>query len=91
LFNTLVRNIEQLVGSLADGDSTVNVQGIFDLRKDTFDSKIRRIGDRIAAKETALEAYRQDLVLRYARLEELMGGLNAQGQSLTAALSSLSQ
>ncbi len=86
LLNSLVRNIDQLVGSLADGDSGVNVQGIFDLRKNTFDAKIKRIGDRITAKETALESYRESLVLRYARLEELMGGLNAQGQSLAAAL-----
>ena len=86
LLNTLVRNIDQLVGRLDDGDSGVNVQGIFDLRKDTFESKIKRIGDRIQAKETALEAYRESLVMRYARLEELMGGLNAQGQSLAAAL-----
>jgi flagellar hook-associated protein 2 len=89
LLNTLVRNIDQLVGSLADGDAGVNIQGIFDLRKSTFESKIERLGDRIEAKETALEAYRESLVLRYARLEELMGGLNAQGQSLAASLGGL--
>ncbi|MBL4770062.1 MAG: flagellar filament capping protein FliD [Planctomycetes bacterium] len=86
LLNTLVRNIDQLVGRLDDGDSGINVQGIFDLRKSTFEDKIKRIGNRIQAKETALVAFREDLVMRYARLESLMGGLNAQGMALTAAL-----
>ncbi|MCP5022197.1 MAG: flagellar filament capping protein FliD [bacterium] len=89
LMNTLVRNIDRLIGNLDDGDTGVNVQGIFDLRQDTFDAKIKRINDSIASKETALEAYRESMVMRYARLEELMGGLNAQGQALAASLGAL--
>ncbi|MEZ5973457.1 MAG: flagellar filament capping protein FliD [Planctomycetota bacterium] len=89
LFNTLVRNLERLSGSIPDGNPDVELRGIFDLRKNTLQDNIKRIDDRISAKERALEKYREDLILRYARLEELMGGNNAQGSALTSALQSL--
>ncbi|HRV80892.1 MAG: flagellar filament capping protein FliD [Planctomycetes bacterium] len=86
LFSTLVRNLGRLMGNLPNGDSEIQLRGIFDLRKQTLEDSVKRITDRIDVKERALEAYRSDLVLRFARLEELMGGLNAQGSALQSIL-----
>lgn len=89
LFNNLVRDLDRLFGNLPNGDSDVQLAGIFDLRKQTLEATADRMTDRIEAKERALESFRENLILRYARLEELMGGLNAQGAALQSALSGL--
>ena len=83
---SLARNLDRLTGNLPSGESGLQLQGIFDLRKDTLGESIKRMEKRIEDKERALEGFREDLVLRYARLEELMGGLNAQGAALQSAL-----
>ena len=67
LLSTLARNLDRLTGSLPNGGGEVQLQGIFDLRKDTLEASVKRMGQRIVDKERALESYRQDLVLRYAR------------------------
>ena len=89
LLNSLARNLDRLFGNIPNGDSEVRLSGIFDLRKQTLEDTASRMTDRIDQKERALESFRENLVLRYARLEELMGGLNAQGSALQSALAGL--
>ena len=81
LMNQLSRAIDQMFGVLGtNGD--VTVQGIFDVREDAIEAAIDRYDDQITRREDRLESYEQTLILRFARLEELMGGLNAQGAAL---------
>jgi flagellar hook-associated protein 2 len=89
LMATLVRNIDQLFGSIEDNDPDVDLKGIFDLRRDAINSRIKGLNEQIQQKEDRLDDYEQDLIMRFARLEELMGALNAQGASLGAALTQL--
>lgn len=89
LMASLVRGIEQLFGSIEDNDPDVDLKGIFDLKRDVINSRVKSLNEQIQQKEDRLDEYEQDLVLRFARLEELMGALNAQGASLGAALTQL--
>ena len=85
LMNQLSRAIDQMFGVLGtNGD--VTVQGIFDVREDAIEAAIDRYDDQITRREDRLESYEQTLILRFARLEELMGGLNAQGAALANSL-----
>ncbi len=86
LMNRLIREVDQMFGTLDSGDSDFQVQGLFDVRQQAIEASIGRYDDQIERRETRLESYETTLILRFARLEELMGGLNAQGQALNAAL-----
>lgn len=86
LFASLERELDRLFGSLPSGSDSVTLSGIFDLRRSTFESNIERINDDVTEKERRLEEFESDQILRFARLEELMGQLNAQGASLAASL-----
>lgn len=86
LMNRLVREVDQMFGNLDSGDSDFQVQGLFDVRQQAIEASIGRYDDQIERREDRLERFEETLILRFARLEELMGGLNAQGQALTAAL-----
>ena len=85
LMNKLVREVDQMFGALAAPDG-VEVQGIFDLREDAIRAAIERYDERIERREERLVKYEETLVLRFARLEELLGGLNAQGTALNSIL-----
>ena len=85
LMNRLVREVDQMFGDLAAPDG-VEVQGVFDLREDAIRQAIDRYEDRIERRETRLTKYEETLILRFARLEELLGGLNAQGTALNSML-----
>ena len=85
LMNKLVREVDQMFGDLASLDG-VEVQGIFDLREDAIRKSIERYEDRIERRESRLGKYEETLILRFARLEELLGGLNAQGTALNSML-----
>ncbi len=85
LMNRLVREVDQMFGDLAAADG-VEVQGIFDLREDAIRQSIERYEDRIERREDRLGKYEETLILRFARLEELLGGLNAQGTALNSML-----
>jgi len=63
--------------------------GLFDLAVDTNDSQIERINDQIERLNRANDKLRESLTAQYARLEEVTGSLNNQGQALTALLSGL--
>ena len=86
LMDRLVREIDQMFGSSATQIDGFEVQGIFDVREEAIRGAIERYGDQIERREDRLVRYEETLVLRFARLEELMGGLNAQGAALTNAL-----
>ena len=88
LMADLDRAIDQLFGNLPDADDTFTLRGIFDLKRDSINEQIERLGDSIESKERRLEQFETDLILRFARLEELMGSLNAQGAALSSALNS---
>jgi len=84
---SLDRAIDRLLRSVSGTDDVV-VKGIFDARTETYNSDIRRFDRQIDAKEQYIERYRAGLVTRFARLEQLIGGLNAQGASLASMLGS---
>lgn len=86
LMNQLSRAIDQMFGVLDAGDGGVTVEGIFDVRQDAIRASIDRYDDQIERREDRLGRYEETLVLRFARLEELMAGLNAQGTALSNAL-----
>lgn len=81
----LDRVIEQMFDSFENSDGTV-YDGLFDARTNAIQDTIRRFDKQIEDKEFRLEKFEEDLVLRFAALEETIGGLNAQGASLNAAL-----
>lgn len=80
----LVREIDRMFGTI-EGTS---IDALFDLKKDTIQTAMDSFNDQIDRMEVRLEKYEEGLVLRFARLEELMGALNAQGASLAGALGS---
>lgn len=86
LLATLARNIDRLFGNLPDNSDDIKLRGIFDLRRDSINDRLDSLNDQIEAKERRLEQYEQDLILRFARLEDLMSSLNAQGSALANGL-----
>lgn len=86
LLASLARGLDQLFGKLPDDNPDIIVAGIFDLREQTFNRNIDRIGVDIIDKERRIESFEQDLVLRFSRLEQLMAQLNSQGAALSATL-----
>ncbi len=88
---SLVREIDRMFGTY-DGpidDETgerMVLDALFDLKEDTFRENIERYEDQIDAMELRLDDFERNLVLRFTRLEELMGALNAQSAALTNAI-----
>jgi len=68
----------------------IGIKGIFGTKQDTLSESIDRYNDQIEAKERRLERFEENLIKRFAALEQLMGLLNAQGAAVSAALVSLS-
>ena len=87
LADKLYRELDRLFGSVTGPNGTF--KALFDSRTEAINKKIDAMNDQIEAKERYLEVFEQNLVSRFAALEELMGGLNAQGDALTAGLASL--
>jgi len=88
LADKLYRQLDTLFGKVVGPSGSVDA--LFDARSSAIGDLIDDIGDQITSKERYLEIYEQRLVDRFAALEQLMGGLNAQGAALTAALSGMS-
>ena len=89
---TLMRSLDRLLkssdGPIVDpmtGERLV-LQGLFDAKDDTLADKIKRFDDQIEAKERRLEFVEQNLVRRFAALEQIMGRLQAQGAALNSVL-----
>lgn len=87
---SLVREIDRMFGTFegpidsSTGERMV-IDAIFDLKENSIRETIERHDDSIARMERRLVDFERNLVLRFARLEELMGQLNAQGAALNNA------
>lgn len=86
LMASLARNLDQLFGSLPDTSDDFVLKGVFDLKEDVITETIKRMNAQIDTKERHLQSFETDLILRFAKLEELMGALNAQGAALAGTL-----
>ena len=88
LADKLYRSLDLLFGSIANGAGGSS-DALFDARTNSLQKAIEQIQDSIDSKQRYLEVYEQSLITRFANLEQLMGGLNAQGAALTNGLVSL--
>ena len=84
----LDREIDRLFKSFSGPNGTA-LKGLFDSRNEAIHEQIKKIDKDIAAKQVQLEKFQESLQMRFAKLEEVMGGLNAQGAALQAALAGL--
>lgn len=88
LAEKLYRALDLLTGTIPDaiGGST---KALFDAKTEALQNRIKGFEKSIKNKERYLEIFEQSLITRFAALEQLMGGLNAQGLALQAGLSGL--
>lgn len=86
LMANLTREIDRMFGTLAGSTSEVTLRGIFDARQEALRARLKNFDRDIDRKEERVERYRETLTLQYARFEELMSSLNAQGASLSNSL-----
>jgi flagellar hook-associated protein 2 len=85
---SLDRAVEKMMKTYTGQGGTV-FKGIFDTRSDTYNNSITKLSKDISAKEAQVAKFQETLVAKFTKLEEVMGGLNSQGASLQAALTSL--
>jgi flagellar hook-associated protein 2 len=81
----LDRAIERMFGT-SDGPSGTVLKGLFDAKTQTLNDAIARLNGQIEDKEYYLEKYEASLIQKFAKLEDVMGGLNAKGAALQSAL-----
>jgi flagellar capping protein FliD len=62
------------------------LKGLFDAKTQTLNDAIARLNGQIEDKEYYLEKYEASLIQKFAKLEDVMGGLNAKGAALQSAL-----
>jgi flagellar hook-associated protein 2 len=84
----LDRSIDRMLNS-ATGPNGLVLKGLFDAKNEALNDKVKRFDDQIEAKQFYLERYENQLIERFSKLEDIMGGLNAQGAALSAALNGL--
>jgi flagellar hook-associated protein 2 len=88
LADKLYRSLDLLFGSIPNG-SGGSSDALFDARSESLQAIIDQLQDTIDTKERYLATYEQQLIMRFSALEQLMGGLNAQGEALTNGLAQL--
>lgn len=88
LADKLYRSLDLLFGAIPDGNGGSS-DALFDARTESLQNAIDSMQDSIDSKERYLEVYEQSLIQKFAALEQLMGGLNAQGDALLNGLSAL--
>lgn len=71
------------------GQVTDSADGIYVARKESTDSNIRRIDQRILNLEARMDQKESTLRAQFSAMEDLVSGLNAQGNYLLAQLASL--
>jgi len=84
--------LDEAISALVDDTTSstgVEIEGVFDRRRTTLNSVIDDYDDQIERLERALEKQEETLTLQFARLEELMAGLNAQQQYLAQGIPSV--
>jgi flagellar hook-associated protein 2 len=89
LADQLYRALDLMTGDIPDG-SGGSTKALFDARDEAIKDRISTIDDSIENKERYLEVFEANLIRQFAALENLMGGLNAQGQALTNGLAAFS-
>jgi flagellar hook-associated protein 2 len=72
------------------GPGGVALKSLFAAKEESLQSTIDDLDKRIADEEFRLGKFEEELKLRFASLENLMGGLNAQSAALTALTSKMS-
>ncbi len=88
LMQRLEAAADALLDGPVDGDGNpflaggVSVPGIFEGRRDSLNTDIGRFDSEIARLERNLEALEGSLIARFANLEQIVGGLNAQSAFL---------
>ncbi len=80
---TLVRAIDALIDR-GVGPGGSSLQSIFAAKEESIKSQISLLDDRIADEEYRLERFEENLRIRFANLENLMGSLNSQSAALAA-------
>jgi len=82
----LMNKLDEAIEEMVDTDSDINgnkLLGLFKAKKDTLKTLNKSIDKQVESLQLNLESYEQSLIQKYSALEELMSGLNAQGQFLS--------
>jgi flagellar hook-associated protein 2 len=84
----LMEKLWRAIDKLKDSKTSANgiVPGLFKARKNTLNEEKGRLDDQIERLTDQAEALEEQLVLKFSKLEELMGGLTAQQAQLSAML-----
>lgn len=77
----LAGHLDDLVSKLTD-----SYEGTFAMRKESWNSSIRRIDDRIVRLEDSIEKFRLRLVAQFSAMEQTMSRLQAQTSSMMSQL-----
>ncbi len=85
LADQLYRALDNLTGDIPDGAGG-STKALFDARDEAIKDRISTIEKSVESKQRYLEVFETALISQFAALENLMGGLNAQGQALTNGL-----
>ena len=88
----LMGRLDEAIDGMVDTKSTEQgdeLLGIFDLRTETLNKLNKDIDKQIDGLEFNLDQIEETLIQKFAALEELMAGLNAQGSYLSAQLGSV--
>ena len=88
----LMVKLEDAIDQMVDGQTSQlgdEIPGAFELRKDTLNALNKSIDKQIESLEFNLGQIEETLIQKFAALEKLMAGLNAQGSYLSAQLGSL--
>jgi flagellar hook-associated protein 2 len=85
LADKLSRSIDRLIDSYTGPGGKV-FKGVFDARTESYNQSISKLLKDIDAKQAQVDKFQEQLVQRFANLEQLMGGLQAQGAALSASL-----
>ncbi len=80
---TLVRAIDSMLRT-GVGPGGTAVQGLFAAKKSSLQDTMRQLDERIAAEDVRLAKFEETLRIRFASLENLIGGLNSQSAALAA-------
>lgn len=83
LADMIVRAVDTLVKT-STGPGGMSLKGAFGAKTAAIGDRIESIDDSIAAKERYLEVYEANLRRRFAALEQIISGLNAQGSTLSS-------
>jgi flagellar hook-associated protein 2 len=88
LADKLSRAIDRMLDTFSGQGGQV-YKGIFDARTESYNQSISKLFKSIEQKQVQVDKFHDQLVQRFANLEQLMGGLQAQGAALAASLQNI--